>query len=146
FVEVDLPLLKELPLVHDLSIGGAYRASNYSTVGHTNAYTGRISWSPVESLRLRGQYARAVRAPDIGELFAPGGENFAPVSDPCQGVTAETQGNIAQNCRAIPAIAQRIGAAGVFDLTLAEQQGTGGFTGKGNADLDAETSDSWSLG
>jgi iron complex outermembrane receptor protein len=146
FMEVDVPLLHDLPLVHDLSIGGAYRYSDYSTVGTTNAYTGRLSWSPIEPLRLRAQYARAVRAPNIGELFAPGGENFAPVADPCDGVTATTAGNIAQNCRSLPEIAQRIAAEGIFELTLAEQQGTGGFTGHGNANLDAETSDSWALG
>lgn len=146
FTEIDVPLLRDLPLVHELSVGGAFRYSDYSTLGTTNAYTGRISWSPVESLRFRGQYARAVRAPDIGELFAPGGENFAPVADPCDGVTATTPGEIAQRCRSVPAIAQRIAQTGSFTLTLAEQQGTGGFTGQGNPGLDVETSDSFSLG
>lgn len=146
YLEIEVPLLRDLPLVHDLSIGGAYRHSDYSTVGTTDAYTGRISWSPIESLRFRGQYARAVRAPNIGELFAPGGEDFEPVADPCDGVTATTAGRVAQNCRSIPAIAQRIAETGSFELTLAELQGTGGFTDKGNASLDPETSDSLSLG
>lgn len=146
FVELEVPLLKDLPAVHELSVGGAYRYSDYSTVDTTNAYAGRISWAPIESLRIRGQYARAVRAPNIGELFAPGGENFAPVSDPCNGVTATTPGQIAANCRAIPAIAARIAAVGSFTLTQTEIQGTGGFTGRGNRNLDPETSDSWSLG
>jgi len=146
FIELDVPLLKDLPGVHDLSIGGAYRYSDYSTVDTTSAYTGRISWAPVESLRIRGQYARAVRAPNVGELFSPGGENFAPVSDPCNGVTATSVGIIDDNCRAIPEIAARIAATGSFTLTQTEIQGTGGFTSKGNPNLDPETSDSWSLG
>jgi iron complex outermembrane recepter protein len=146
FIELDIPLLRDLPLVNELNLGGAYRYSDYSTVGTTDAYAARLSWSPVESLRLRGQFARAVRAPNIGELFAPGGEDFAPVSDPCDGVTATSTGRIAENCRSIPEIAQRIAAVGVFDLTQPEIQGTGGFTDQGNEDLDAETSDSWSFG
>ncbi len=83
-----MPLLSGMTGVHELSFGGAYRYSDYSTVDTTNAYTGRLSWAPIESLRFRAQYAHAVRAPNIGELFAPGGENFATVTDPCDGVTA----------------------------------------------------------
>jgi outer membrane receptor protein involved in Fe transport len=146
FVEFEVPLLRDLPFIHDMSIGGAYRRSDYSTVGDTDAYAGRFSWAPIEALRFRAQYARAVRAPNIGELFAPGGENFAAVADPCNGVTATSTGQIDENCRAIPEIAQRIAAEGVFDLSPTEIQGVGGFTDKGNPSLEAETSDSWSVG
>jgi iron complex outermembrane recepter protein len=146
FVEVEVPLLADMPLIEELTLGGAYRYSDYSTVGKTHAYTGRLSWMPVESLRFRAQYARAVRAPNITELFAPGGENFEPVADPCNNVTVTTPGQIADNCRSIPEIAARIAAVGVFELSLAEIQGTGGFTSSGNENLDAEESDSWNVG
>jgi outer membrane receptor protein involved in Fe transport len=146
FGEVEVPLLSDAPLAHDLSVGAAYRWSDYNTVGETEAYTGRVSWSPTEALRFRAQYARAVRAPNIGELFAPGGENFAPVADPCNGVTAVSVGNIDDNCRSIPEIAARIADQGSFTLTQTEIQGTGGFTGAGNPNLQPETSDSFNVG
>jgi len=146
FAEFEVPLLKDVTGVHDLTIGGAYRYSDYSTVDQTDAYTGRISWAPIESLRFRAQYARAVRAPNIGELFSPGGEDFATVADPCNGIDATTPGDTAANCRSIQAIADRIAATGSFDLTLSEIQGTGGFNGVGNPNLGVETSDSWSFG
>jgi iron complex outermembrane receptor protein len=146
FVELEVPLLSDMTGVHELTLGGAYRYSDYSTVDSTDAYAGRLSYSPVESLRFRAQYARAVRAPNISELFAPGGENFAPVADPCNGITATTPGNIAENCRSIQAVADRIAATGSFTLTQPEIQGTGGFTGQGNPNLDVETSDSWTFG
>jgi iron complex outermembrane receptor protein len=146
FAEFELPLLAGLPAVHELTLGGAYRFSDYSTVDTTDAWAGRLSWAPIEQLRFRLQFAHAVRAPNIGELFAPGGENFAPVADPCNGVTAATTGNVAENCRSIPAIAARIADQGVFALSQTEIQGTGGFTGLGNPDLEAEESDSWSFG
>lgn len=148
FIEVEAPLIRDMPFVHELSIGGAYRISEYSTIGSTQAYTGRISWAPIEALRFRAQYARAVRAPNIGELFAPGGENFAPVSDPCNGVTAVDDPTtlVDDNCRSIPAIAARIAATGSFTLTQPEIQGTGGFTGAGNPNLDSETADSINVG
>lgn len=146
YAEFDAPIVSDLPLVKELSIGGAYRFSDYDTIGSTDAYTARISWQLIDELRIRGQYARAVRAPNINELFAPGGENFAAVSDPCDDVTATTPGIIADNCRSVPAIAARIADQGVFDLTQPEIQGTGGFTSKGNPNLFTETSDSFTVG
>jgi outer membrane receptor protein involved in Fe transport len=81
-------------------------------------------------------------------LFAPAGENFAPVADPCNGVTAvdDPGTTIDDNCRSIPEIAARIAATGSFTLTQPEIQGTGGFTGGGNPNLKTETSDSYSIG
>ena len=146
YMEANIPLLAGMPLVEELSVGAAYRYADYSSVGNTEAFTGRLSWAPVEQLRFRAQFARAVRAPNIGELFAPGGENFAPVSDPCDGITATSTGTVAQNCLADPYVAARVAATGSFDLEQVEIQGTGGFTGKGNPLLEAEESDSYTLG
>lgn len=146
FVEVEVPLVRDQPWAHEITAGGAFRYSDYSTIGDTEAYTARISWAPIEAVRFRAQYARAVRAPNIGELFAPAGENFEPVADPCNGVTAATAGVVADNCRSIPSIAARIASEGIFDLTQAEIQGTGGFTGGGNPDLEPETADSINFG
>ena len=146
FLELDIPLLSDAPLAKELSAGAAYRYSDYNTVGDTEAFTGRISWSITDDLRVRTQYARAVRAPNINELFAPGGENFAPVSDPCNNVNATTPGVVAENCRSIPAIAERIAAVGEFVLTQPEIQGTGGFTSRGNGNLSPEKSDSFTVG
>jgi outer membrane receptor protein involved in Fe transport len=103
-----------------------------------------------ESIELSGltNVSRAVRAPNIGELFAPAGENFAEVADPCNGVTAvDDPGTVVDdNCRSIPEVAARIAATGSFTLTQPEIQGTGGFTGGGNPDLSPETADSWNVG
>jgi outer membrane receptor protein involved in Fe transport len=146
FFEVEVPLLRDARFAEELTFGAAYRYSDYSTVDSTDAYAYRLSWAPVETVRVRTQFARAVRAPNITELFAPGGENFEPASDPCNGTTAATAGTIADNCRSIQAIADRIAAVGIFDLTQPEIQSTGGFTGRGNGNLRVETSDSRSIG
>jgi len=136
----------EVPITESLSFGGAFRYSDYSTVGETESYAGRLAWSPVESVRFRFQAARAVRAPNIAELYSPGGENFAPVADPCNNVTAASTGNVAVNCRSVASIAARIAATGSFTLTQTEIQGTGGFTGRGNLLLEPETADTISVG
>lgn len=146
YVEVEAPILSGLPGVQELSVGAAYRLADYSTVGNTDAYTGRISWIINDDLRVRGQYARAVRAPNVEELFGAGGETFATVNDPCDGVTAASTGTIAANCLAVPEIAARVAQEGVFELTQPEIQGTGGFVNVGSENLEAETSDSYTLG
>jgi outer membrane receptor protein involved in Fe transport len=146
FAEVQVPVLKDLFLVKDLSLSAAMRYSSYNFQGVTSAYTGRISYSPIDDLRFRIQYARAVRAPNINELFAPGGEDFATVTDPCNGVTAAQTTQLAKNCLANPYVAARVAATGSLNLSLAEMQSTGGFNFKGSTALKPETSDSWSMG
>lgn len=143
--EVQVPLIKDQFLVRDLSVSGAFRYSSYNFQGVTTAYTGRVSYSPIDELRFRAQYARAVRAPNINELFAPGGEDFSTVTDPCDASSNPT-GNTLNNCLANPYIAARIAATGEFALTLAEKQSTGGFNYTGNTNLSPEKSDSWSFG
>ena len=145
FGELKVPLLADKPMFKELSIGGAYRYSDYSLSGTTHAYSGNARWAPMDGIAFRFQYAHAVRAPNIGELFSPPGETFATVSDPCNGVTAATVGVVADNCRLIPEIAARIVATGSFTLTQPEIQGTGGFIG-GNPNLGVETADTYQAG
>src|SRR2546430_16167979 len=64
--------------------------SSYDTSGGVNTYEGDLRWSPVPSLLVRGGYQRAVRAPNIGELFAAdSGSQIAfgtppgAIGDPC---------------------------------------------------------------
>lgn len=158
FAEVDLPFLQGQPFADYLSVKGAVRLSEYSTVGSTTAYSLGAEWAMNPWARFRGQYARAVRAPNIGELFSTGGETFATVNDPCAGVTTTGAGepaffntrqdinnpnNVlnsgidassinsfdARNCMADPAIADRVAATGGLALTQPEIQGVGGFVG-----------------
>ena len=69
-VQIDVPILADVPLINKLNIGAAFRRSDYSTSGSVDSYEGDIRWEPVDSLLVRGGYQRAVRAPNIGELFA----------------------------------------------------------------------------
>ncbi len=145
FGEVNIPLFKDQPFAKELSVGGAYRYSDYSLSGTTHAYSGNARWAPIDGVAFRFQYARAVRAPNIGELFQPEAETFATVADPCNGVTAATTGVVATNCRLVPQIAARIAATGSFTLSQPEIQGTGGFV-SGNPDLGVESSDTFQAG
>ena len=72
-----------LPILDNLELELAARTSDYTTAGNVSSYKVAGSWSPIDQLRIRGGFNTAVRAPNIGELFAPLGENFPGAADPC---------------------------------------------------------------
>jgi len=84
FMETQIPVFEDTA-IGSLGVNGAFRYSDYSTaaVGGTYSYAGGAEWAPMEGLRLRGQYQRAVRAPNIGELFTAISNGFPGAQDPC---------------------------------------------------------------
>lgn len=86
FMEADIPLLEDTA-IGDVSINGAFRYSDYSTanVGGTKSFAAGFNWSPMDSFRIRGQFQRAVRAPNISELYAAFSNGFPGANDPCSG-------------------------------------------------------------
>jgi iron complex outermembrane receptor protein len=145
FGEIDIPLLKGLPFVNSLSLQGAARYSDYSTIGTVFSWNAGAEYSPVRGLRFRGNYAVANRAPNINELFSSASETFPSVQDPCDGVTAASTGTYANACRQIPAIAAAVRNGGTFQYSLADTQSINGFDG-GNRNLQEEKGKTITLG
>ena len=156
FGEIRLPILKDLPFAHELSVGGAARYADYSNVG--GAFTWNVNgvYAPIPDIRFRGTYARAIRAPNIAELFTPAqGATFRP-SDPCDIVTQNAQTpNRRANCLAqvssSPASVQALAAVGLTPaqfLAAYNDPLTGRFSGTsgGNPNLTVETATTWSAG
>jgi outer membrane receptor protein involved in Fe transport len=146
FVELRVPILADTPFFKLLEVGGAVRIADYSTVGSVTSWNVTGTWQPIEDLRIRGTYARAVRAPNIGELFAGRSQTFpAGLQDPCVGIGATGGGAVGDNCRADPGVAANIADNDVFTLNQADIQGISGFNG-GNPDLFEETAKSFTVG
>lgn len=83
--EARIPLVQDQPFFHQLGIELAYRYSDYSTGVQTDTYKIGGDWAPIEDLRFRGGFNRAVRAPNIVELFAPQVVGLDGTTDPCAG-------------------------------------------------------------
>jgi outer membrane receptor protein involved in Fe transport len=83
FGELSVPLLKDLPLIHRLSLESAIRVADYSTAGTTTAEKYGVQWAPVKDLRFRATYGKAVRAPNISEVFTASSVSGQWLSDPC---------------------------------------------------------------
>jgi iron complex outermembrane recepter protein len=146
YLEVRVPLLKDLPFAKNVALSGAVRAGKYSTVGDTTSWTAAAEWAPIADLRVRATQARAIRAPNINELYSPPSQTFPSVADPCTGVTAATPGPLGTRCRADAGVAANIAAnGGVFTLSQADLQGTSGFD-RGNPNLKQEQGNSTTFG
>lgn len=139
--ELQLPLLAGVPFFHELSITGAGRISDYKGgTGTVYAYNGGVQWSPIEDIRIRGNYARAVRAPNVSETGFPLVPNFANgITDPCN-VVAINGGSPTRraNCTA------SVGAANLANLNSVAFSLP--IVSGSNPNLNAETSDSYTLG
>lgn len=146
YLEANVPLLKDLPAVEQLSLRAAVRASDYSTVGSTLSWNGGLEWSPTSTLRFRAIRALSTRAPNINELYSPPSQTFPTgIQDPCLGVTATSTGAISDACRAAPGVNANITANGSFTLNQSDVQGISGFD-RGNPNLTEEQGNSWTIG
>lgn len=144
FGEIYLPLLKDLPFVQNLTVNGAYRYSDYSTAGGTEAWNVGLRWDVVDSFGLRGSVAQAVRAPNISELFLPVSQTFATIDDPCDDDNYQAGINPATreaNCRAALGLAPN--APYTFNNTTSSS--VEGVIG-GNPNLDTEEAQTFTAG
>ena len=99
--EIDIPLVQE-GFIHNLSVNGGYRFSHYSISNgnkfDTDTFKVGVDFAPVKDIRFRAAYNRAVRAPNIQELFATQIVGLDGSTDPCSGspITATQYGCLAQ--------------------------------------------------
>ncbi len=145
FVETKVPLLKDAPFAKSLSVSGAIRGGDYTTVGNTLSWNAGAEWAVNSTVKFRVTRALSTRAPNIGELFSPPVQDFPQVVDPCTGVTAASADSRSVACRAAPGVNANIAANGSFTLSQADLQGTSGFD-RGNPNLGEEEGRSTTIG
>jgi outer membrane receptor protein involved in Fe transport len=89
FLEFEAPILRDLPGIHSLTVNGAARLINYSTVGSVWTWKAGLSWEPFADLRLRATRSRDIRAGNVIELFQ--GESRTLQIAIINGTTAEVR-------------------------------------------------------
>ncbi len=156
FGEIEIPLVTGHALAEELVFNGQYRNSSYDVVGNgvtndfsTDTYGLQLTWVPVEDVTFRGQFQRAVRAPNVVELFTgqstglpelsvagqtPGGDT---IFDPCATATPVAS---AAACANTGVSAAQFG--NVPDIVSGQTQGVFG----GNPSLTPESSDTYTFG
>ena len=161
FSEVGIPLVTDKAFFQDLSLEIGYRHSKYNVRGATqqnsaDTYKFAGSWTPVEMLTLRASYNRAVRSPNIGELFTNQSVGLFAGNDVCTGAAVNGRVNgsengpttaAAQAAAFTAAQCARTGVtAGQFGNLAVNSAQQYNFLGGGNLNLKPEKSNSYSFG
>ena len=147
FGELLIPIVEERPFFHSLTLEAGIRHSKYTVAApsepkfKTTTWKVQGSWEPIADLKFRGGYSRAVRAPNINELFAPLNTGLTNLAvDPCAGGAPLTNANLRAICIAQGAPAASIGS--IPNPTAAQANITTG----GNINLKPETASSFTVG
>ena len=86
FAETSIPLVRN-SFFNDLTFNGGYRYSKYTISNgrkfKTDTYKLGLEFAPIRDIRFRGGYNRAVRVPNIQELFAAQFVGLDGITDPC---------------------------------------------------------------
>ncbi len=142
FVEARMPLMEDMKFARSLNLETGYRYSSYSTGFETNTYKFGVDWAPVQDVRVRGTFSRAVRAPNIVELYSVQEVAIDGSTDPCAGaaVNGKVQGNTEAQCAQTGVTAAQFGK---IAANPANQYN--GLLG-GNPDLKPETALTTTIG
>ncbi|HEX8192452.1 MAG TPA: TonB-dependent receptor [Allosphingosinicella sp.] len=141
FGELRIPLVQD-NFFHRLELTGAARYSDYSldAVGGVWTYAGGVEFAPIRDISFRAQYQRAVRAPNVQELFGGNSVGFPPATDPCSLATAATNATINALCVATGVPTANVGQA--FLQPGTQIQGAFG----GNPNLQEERGETFTTG
>lgn len=142
FGEVRVPVLSDQPFFEDLTLHGAFRYSSYDidAVGGVWTYFGGVEWRPINSLLIRSQYQRAIRAPNVAELFGGQRPSNPVAADPCAQASALADPTIRDLCVATGVPLALIGTAGVQPAPRVDS-----ISG-GNPNLTAEDARTFTVG
>jgi len=160
FGEVEIPLITDVPFFEELVFNGQYRYSDYDVAGNnvrnsfsTDTYGLQLTWVPTPDISLRGQFQRAVRAPNVVELFTGQSTGLPELSeagtdsagntvfDPCSSTATTTPLATAAACANTGVTLAQFNS-GIPDIAAGQTQGLFG----GNPNLTPESSDTFTVG
>jgi iron complex outermembrane recepter protein len=146
FTELRAPLIEGKAFADLLQINASYRNSDYSGGTKTNTFGFGIEWAPIKAFKTRATYQKAVRAPDVIDLFTARGLNlYDNDADPCAGEVVNGRANGGDG--ATLAQCQRTGVtAAQFGLIADSPAGQYNFLQGGNPNLSPEKAKSYTVG
>ncbi|HET9398231.1 MAG TPA: TonB-dependent receptor, partial [Sphingomicrobium sp.] len=126
-----------------LEAGLRYSKYEIDGAGSNETWTWKAggSWEPGYGLKIRGNYSKAVRAPNINELFSPlvvGLTNLGV--DPCAGTAPTLNADLRAICLAQGA---PVGSIGLITNPTAAQAN---IVSGGDVEMKPETAKTWTLG
>jgi outer membrane receptor protein involved in Fe transport len=150
--EFHAPIAQDMPLIHDLSLDGGYRYSDYSSGVTADTYKVGLEWAPTTDIRFRASFNRAIRAPNIVELFNPQSvTNTTEVAaDPCaptvvDGVLVPASASL-QQCMNTGVTAAQYGNGGTTNHIIQCPAGQCAVLQGGNPKLNPEKANTYTVG
>jgi iron complex outermembrane receptor protein len=141
FMEARVPIAQDQTGAESLSFDTAYRYSDYGDGVQTDTYKFGLEWAPVQDVRLRASYQKAVRAANVVELFTAQGFNlFDMTGDPCGADARDAEASV-QECIDSGVPANLVGAP-----SLDSPAGQYNFLQGGSTALTPEDADTYSYG
>ena len=90
-LELNVPLLKDIPMFQDLSADIAGRYTSYSISGNAQTWKIGINDKINDTFRVRGTMSYDLRAPNLNDLYQPTGISSTGQNDLLTGATNSTQ-------------------------------------------------------
>jgi iron complex outermembrane recepter protein len=152
FIELGGPLVQDQPWVKSLLFDAGFRASDYSTSGSVDTGKFEVQYQPVADVRFRGSFQRAIRAPNLIELYSPPSiGQITSGDDPCapNEFTGKIAATLQQCLRSVPNTPQAIAAFTALYNAGNIPQGAGSQLTEelgGNTQLKPERANSVSFG
>lgn len=123
FGEIEIPVLRDVPFIYDLTLNGSARYTDYDSYGGQETYKVGALYAPFRFLSLRGSYGTSYRAPALFEQFLGGTSGFLNQNtDPCNNLESVTNPLIRERClsEGLPADFRQVNSVTVRGLGGAE--------------------------
>ncbi|MEE7546212.1 TonB-dependent receptor, partial [Xanthomonas sp. Kuri4-1] len=148
YLELNVPILADMPFAKELSLDMAGRYSDYNTFGDTTNSKFGLKWKPIDDLLVRATYATGFRAPTVADLYGGTSETFDAYTDPCDTSfgAAVRNAEVAARCGAVVPANFRQEASGGVDASGPGSQSNYSYLSGSNATLLPETSKTHTLG
>ena len=145
YLELNVPILADLPWAKELTFNAATRYSDFNTFGDTVNNKFGLKWRPMDDLLVRATYAEGFRAPTIGDLYGGSSQTFTTgFRDPCDSVYGTARGS-ARCLQDVPANFRQL-QQGFVPTTSVAAQTPVPFNSGSNVFLQPETSESNTIG
>ncbi|HEY2358211.1 MAG TPA: TonB-dependent receptor, partial [Phenylobacterium sp.] len=148
YAEFRAPLAQHREYLEDLVLDAGYRYSHYSNSVSADTYKVGLQWAPVSDIRFRASFQRAIRAPNIVDLFNPATvTNTSLVGvDPCAPLNGAPATATAAQCANTGVTAAQYGNGGTTNRIIQCPAGQCAVLNSGNPDLQPERANTYSVG
>ncbi len=113
-IEVDAPLIKDIPFAQEVDFNGAFRYARYSVSGQALTWKLGLVWNVTDELLFRGAQSRDIRAPTLNDMFAPVAANVAGFTDYLTTATGNVMNQRMGNKNLVPEVAQTLTGGFVY--------------------------------